>query len=97
MDNDFKDFNNVLEIFSFLSNEEVMQLINATADLFYAGKNYFKLDNETINIACKVGNLPFLMWLEEKGLYPDKEGANLTSLNGHLDIIEWLSGKGYPF
>ena len=40
----FKDINNILEIFSFLYDEEVMCLTNATEDLFDAGKKYCKLN-----------------------------------------------------
>ena len=45
MDNDFKD--NILQIFSYLLDEDVMYSMNATEDLFSAGKKYFTLDIDT--------------------------------------------------
>ena len=67
-----------------------MSVMNATEDLFNAGKKYFKFDIEFVNLACKKGNLPFLMCLMEKGILPTVEGANWASGNGHLDVLNWL-------
>ena len=39
---EIRDINNILNIFSFLSDENVMCLMNATEDLFNAGKKYFQ-------------------------------------------------------
>ena len=36
-----------------------MSVMNATENLFNAGKKYFKFDIEFVNLACKKGNLPF--------------------------------------
>ena len=43
MDN-IKDINNISGIFSFLSKQDVMSVMNATEDLFNAGKKYIKIE-----------------------------------------------------
>ena len=54
-------------------------------------RNISKQIHETANFACKIGNLPFLVWLEEKGIFPDIKGANWSLEHGNLDVFKWLS------
>ena len=65
MDTEFKDINTIAIIFSYLVDEEVISSMNATKDMFDAGKKYFKLNIDTANLACRCGNLQLLLYLEE--------------------------------
>ena len=91
-----KELNTIKIILSFLSDEEVITSLYATEDLFNAGISYLKLNKNTANLACSIGNLPFLVWLSSQKcpILPNVKGANKASGNGRFYILKFLAEKG---